>query len=160
MIAGDGVACLADFALSGLITDPTIERSESMAASKRNLVRYLAPEQIRPSDFNRENSNASKESDVHCFAMTAYEVRSPASPMRIAEKFTRLLGPHRNPAIRRQQTLRSNPQTHFRQQPSASDRGSMVTRLNLGNDRGQLGLISMGAAPDCRSPWNIFAFSG
>ena len=151
MITEDGVACLADFALSGLITNPTIEGSGTLAASKRNL-RYMTPEQIKPSEFNRTSSKASKESDVHCFAMTAYEVRSPPSPMRIAEKFTPLLGPHRNPTICRQQTLWSNHQTHFRQQPSASattgDRRSMVTGLSLGNDGVLLGLISMGAAAD------------
>ena len=126
LITEDEVACLADFALS----DITNEGSGSMAASKRNL-RYMTPERIKPSMFNRTSSEASKESDIHCFAMTAYEVRSPASSMRITAKFIPLLGPHGDPTICSRRTPRSNHQTHFRRRPSASaiagGRGSVVT---------------------------------
>ena len=41
----------------------------------------MAPEQLQPSEFNRTDSKASKESDVHSFAMTAYEVRFPPLPI-------------------------------------------------------------------------------
>ena len=77
LITGDGVACLADFAILALITNPTAEGSGSMSMTGGRNVRYMPPEQIEPSKFNRTNGNASKESDVHCFAMTAYEVRLP-----------------------------------------------------------------------------------
>ena len=164
MVTRDGVACLADFAISGLITNPTVEGSGSMAASKRNLLRYMTPEQIKPSMFNRKSSSASKESDVHCFAMTVYEVRSPASRMTMVGKFTPLLGPHGDPAIRRQKKPRPTLQAHFRRQPSASaiagNCGPLVTRLGLGNDRVLLGLISMGAVAGPRSPSDAFAFCG
>ena len=98
MITGDGVACLADFGISEIITNYTVEGPGSMVASKRGL-RYMAPEQIRPSMINRTNGNASKESDVHSFAMTAYEVRFHPSPVKIAGKFTPLLGPHGDTTI-------------------------------------------------------------
>ena len=156
MITGDGVACLADFAVSGFVADPTVEESGMMAASKRRLLCYMAPEQIRPSNFDRTSGEASKESDVHWFAMTAYEVRSPASPMKISEEFTPQLAPHEDPAVHRQQTPQPDHQTHLRRRPSASaiagDRGPVVTRFNLGNDRILLGLKSMGAIGDYRSP--------
>ena len=80
LITGDGVACLADFAISALITNPTVEGSGSMSMTGERNVRYMTPEQIEPSKFGRTSGNASKESDVHCFAMTAYEVRSPVLP--------------------------------------------------------------------------------
>ena len=79
MISGDGVACLADFAFTGIITNPTVEAPGSMADAGRDLVRFMAPEQIEPSLFNRTNGDASKKTDVHSFAMTAYEVRFPLS---------------------------------------------------------------------------------
>ena len=75
------MACLADFAITGIIINTTVETSGSMEATRRDLVCYMAPEQMNPSLFNRTDSNASKETDVHSFAMTAYEVRSPPSPI-------------------------------------------------------------------------------
>jgi len=36
----------------------------------------MAPEQVNPQMFKLENSNAMKATDVHSFAMTAYEVCS------------------------------------------------------------------------------------
>ena len=52
-----------------------------MIATRRDLVSYMAPEQTKPSLFNRTDTNARKASDVHSFAMTAYEVRFPLLPI-------------------------------------------------------------------------------
>jgi len=38
------------------------------------VARYMAPELLNPRQFGRMHSTPSKESDVHSFAMTAYEV--------------------------------------------------------------------------------------
>lgn len=55
--------------------------SGSATTAKKGLVRYMAPEQIDPPQFNQENSNPSKKSDVYSLVMTAYEVRFPSSPV-------------------------------------------------------------------------------
>ena len=130
MITEDGVARLADFGISSLATNPSIDNSGSMSVHNRKVC-YMAPEQLEPSTFNRESANATKESDVHSFAMTAYEVRSPASFIRTAERFASPLGPHGESAIRRREKLQSNHQPHFRGRPPASatagERGPVVT---------------------------------
>ena len=102
LITEEGVACLADFGISGIITDPSIIPPSSTPPSTRGLVRYMAPEQMDPTRFGRTNSNPSKESDVHSLAMTAYEVRFPPLPAGMAENFPLPPGSHGGPALHRQ----------------------------------------------------------
>jgi serine/threonine protein kinase len=99
LITEEGVARLADVGILGIITDPSVVAPGRTTTSKPGFVRYMAPEQMDPTRFNRETSNPSKESDVHSLAMTAYEVCSPASLVGTAENFPPLLGPHGDPAI-------------------------------------------------------------
>ena len=77
MIDKDGTARLRDFGIRGVITDPTVVKPGSTTTSKPGVVRYMAPELLNPSQFNLQNSNPTKESDVYSLAMTAYEVASP-----------------------------------------------------------------------------------
>jgi len=75
LVTDDGTACLGDFGITGIVTDPTIVVPGSLT-SKPGFVRYAAPELLVPSKFGLANSNPSKESDVYALAMTAYEVPS------------------------------------------------------------------------------------
>ncbi|KAF9644351.1 kinase-like protein [Thelephora ganbajun] len=102
LVTEEGVACLADFGISGIVTDPSVVAPGSTTTSKGGLVRYMAPEQMNPSRFGRANSNPSKESDVHSLAMTAYEVTFSCLTVGTAKDFLLLSGPHGDQAIRRQ----------------------------------------------------------
>jgi len=58
------------------MTDPLITEQRGTTACRQGTLRYMAPEQVNPSMFKLENGNAMKATDVHSFAMTAYEVFS------------------------------------------------------------------------------------
>ncbi|KAF9646898.1 hypothetical protein BDM02DRAFT_3262038 [Thelephora ganbajun] len=47
---------------------------------QRGIVRYMAPEQVKPREFDPKNSNAAKAADVYSFAMTSYEVLTGIQP--------------------------------------------------------------------------------
>jgi len=84
------------------MTDPEVTSTGTVPTSKKGLTRYMAPEQIDPTQFGREHGDPPlKESDVHSFAMTAFEVRFPAPPAGTAENLPPLSGPHEDQAIRR-----------------------------------------------------------
>ena len=74
LITEEGNACLGDFGITGIITDPTIVKPDSISTSKWGVTRYMAPELLDPGLFGFKHSNPSKESDVYSFAMTAYQV--------------------------------------------------------------------------------------
>lgn len=73
LITKEGLACLADFGIAGIVTDPSIVPSGGVTSGK-GLVCYMAPEQLDASPSGQENGSRSKESDVHSLAMTAYKV--------------------------------------------------------------------------------------
>ena len=77
LITDGGVACLGDFGITGVITDPTVMESGSITTFEPDVVRYMAPELLNPSQFYLANSNPSKESDIYSLAMTTYEASSP-----------------------------------------------------------------------------------
>ena len=78
LIGEEGIARLGDFGITVIIADPTVWEPRCATGSRsRGLVRYMAPELLNPSQFNLENGNPSKESDVYSFAMTVFEVRLP-----------------------------------------------------------------------------------
>lgn len=74
LITEEGNACIGDFGITGVITDPTVVEPGSTTTSKPGVVRYMAPELLNPSQFGLTNSNPSKESDIYSLALTAFEV--------------------------------------------------------------------------------------
>lgn len=74
LITEGGTACIGDFGITGIITDPAVVEPASTTTSKRGVVHYMAPELLNPSQFLLTNSNPSKETDVYSLAMSAYEV--------------------------------------------------------------------------------------
>ena len=74
MINEDGAACIGDFGIADIISDPRVTGQHGTTARKQGTIRYMAPEQVHPKKFNMENSDAVKESDVYSFIMTAYRV--------------------------------------------------------------------------------------
>ena len=67
---------MADFGITGVVTDPTVVDSGSTTSVKPGSVRYMAPELLDPSAFGLPNSNPRRKSDVYSLAMTTYEVHS------------------------------------------------------------------------------------
>ena len=59
------------------MTDPTVVEPGNTTTSKPGVVRYMAPELLNPSQFDRLDSNPTKESDIYSLAVTTFEVRSP-----------------------------------------------------------------------------------
>jgi len=80
LINGQGIACIGDFEIAGIITNPTVTAQCSATTCRPGIVRYMAPEQVNPGRFNLTRSNATKETDVHSFAMTSYEVFTGIEP--------------------------------------------------------------------------------
>ena len=86
MITEEGNACIGDFGIAAIITDPAIVELDSMTTSKPGAVRYMAPELLAPFQFNLADRGPSKESDVYSFAMTAYEVFFPCLAVCVANE--------------------------------------------------------------------------
>ncbi|KAF9789361.1 kinase-like domain-containing protein [Thelephora terrestris] len=80
LIDDDGSACLGDFGITAVITDPSVVEPGSTTTSKAGVVRYMAPELLHPSQFNLKNSNPTKESDIYSLAVTSYEVLAGVLP--------------------------------------------------------------------------------
>lgn len=74
MIDEKGIACLGDFWITPIVTDPNIAVPGSTTNAKLSVIRYMAPELLNPSQFGQQNSNQTTESDVYSFAVTAFEV--------------------------------------------------------------------------------------
>ena len=85
LITEDGIARLGDFGMMGIITDPAIVEPGNTTVQKPGIVRYMAPELLNPKQFNLENGNPSKESDVYSLAITSYEVSAPRAHMVTAD---------------------------------------------------------------------------
>jgi len=84
LITEEGDACLGDFGIIRIITDPTIVGREGITTSKPGVTRYMAPELLHPKSFGFRYSSPSEESDVYSFAMTAYQVPYSYLMARIA----------------------------------------------------------------------------
>ena len=91
LITEEGHARLGDFGIIRIITDPTLVERDSVTSSTPGASRYMAPELLDPHQFRFKHTNPSKESDVHSFAMTAYEVFCSHHVARIVDR--RLLPP-------------------------------------------------------------------
>ena len=143
LISEDGVAHLADFGISVIMTDPNVITHSRTTTAKQELTRYMAPEQISPEQFGRKHGDPpSKESDVHSLAMTMYEVRFLTPHFCTAENFRPPPGFHGNQTVRWEKRPQYH-KAHYNWHPSAlsNARGSrsFVTRPNLGDDGFLLG---------------------
>jgi len=76
LITEEGKACIGDFEITGIITNPAFADIYATTTCQRGFLRYMAPEQVDPMRFKRANTNPTKEMDIHSFAMTVYEVCS------------------------------------------------------------------------------------
>jgi len=67
------------------MTGPEFTATGTSPTSMEGLTRYKAPEQIAPTRFGEvPGDDPLKASDVHSFAMAAYEVRTPPPPRMCA----------------------------------------------------------------------------
>ena len=73
MIDGNGHACLADFGLVTIISDPANPLSSSSNA-QGGTVRWMGPELIVPDQFGLEKSRPTRASDCYALGMVLYEV--------------------------------------------------------------------------------------
>ena len=69
LITRKGTACIGDFGIAQIINDPLVAVQSGTATRQHGGIRYMAPERL-------EKSITGKKSDVHSFAITAYEVCS------------------------------------------------------------------------------------
>lgn len=74
LISETGIARLGDFGIRGVITVPLMVPRSTKKIIEPVLPQYTAPELLNPWQFNRLNSNPTKESDIYSLAVTAYEV--------------------------------------------------------------------------------------
>ena len=75
LIDESGQACLGDFGINYLTTDPSID-PERILSFKPDAQRYMAPELLNISEYDPRNCSPSEASDVYSLAMTAFEVSS------------------------------------------------------------------------------------
>lgn len=80
LITAKGTACIGDFEIAKIVTDPLVTAQCGATTCRRGIIRYMAPEQINPRRVGMTSSAAVKESDVYSFAMTAYEVLTGNMP--------------------------------------------------------------------------------
>ena len=79
LINQNGHACLADFGLLTILSDPT-----SFTASNSLIIggttRWMSPELLDPDQVNPEDGRPTKESDCYALGMVTYEVLSGQAP--------------------------------------------------------------------------------
>ncbi|KAF9789476.1 kinase-like domain-containing protein [Thelephora terrestris] len=75
LITGQGVACIGDFGIAEIINNSLLASQSRTATRQQGGTRYMALEQVK-------DSSTGKESDVHSFAITAYEVLVRVEPYR------------------------------------------------------------------------------
>jgi serine/threonine protein kinase len=73
LVDGSGQACLGDFGINHITTDPSIG-SERIISFKPDAQRYMAPELLNISEYDPKNCNPSEANDIYSLAMTAFEV--------------------------------------------------------------------------------------
>ena len=79
MIDGDGRACLADFGLITVASDPT-HLTASSSAHTAGTTRWMSPELLDPERFGSENGRPTKESDCYALGMVILEVLTGQAP--------------------------------------------------------------------------------
>ena len=76
LVDESGQACLGDFGVNSITTDPSIIRPEHITSSKPDALCYMAPELLNFSEYDPKSCNPSEASDIYSLAMTAFEVSS------------------------------------------------------------------------------------
>jgi len=79
LIDQTGHACLADFGLLTIISDPTNFTASSSRVA-RGTTRWMSPELLDPDRFDLDGSRPTKESDSYSLGMVIYEVLSGQTP--------------------------------------------------------------------------------
>ena len=77
LINQNGHACLADFSLVTIASDPKIVTPLYTAGG---MLQWMSPELIDPESFNLTESRPTKESDCYALGMVIYEVLSGQTP--------------------------------------------------------------------------------
>lgn len=84
LIDQDCHACLADFGLLTIVSDPT-NPTASNSSAKGGTTRWMSPELLDPDQFGIKDSRPTKESDSYALGMVILEVlsgRAPFKPLR------------------------------------------------------------------------------
>ena len=79
LIDRNGFACLADFGLLTIVSDPT-NYTTSGSVVARGTTRWMSPELLDPDQFEFCDGRPTKESDCYALGMVIYEVLSGKSP--------------------------------------------------------------------------------
>ena len=79
LIDQTGHACLADFGLLTIISDPTNFTASSYKLA-HGTTRWMSPELLDPDRFDLGGGQPTKESDSYSFGMVIYEVLSGQTP--------------------------------------------------------------------------------
>lgn len=74
-------ACLADFGLLTIVSDPTNPTASSSSA-KGGTTRWMSPELLDPDQFGIKDSRPTKESDSYALGMVILEVLSGQAPFK------------------------------------------------------------------------------
>ena len=79
-------ACLADFGLLTIISDPAIFTNSSSIVTC-GTIRWMSPELLCPSNFDLKDSRPTKESDRYALGMVTYEVLNGKAPFAASPDF-------------------------------------------------------------------------
>ena len=79
LINQHGSACLADFGLLTIVSDPT-NPTASGSSAKGGTTRWMSPELLDPDQFGFKDSRPTEESDCYALGMVIYEVLSGQAP--------------------------------------------------------------------------------
>ena len=79
LINQDGHACLADFSLTTIISDPVYPTTSNMSAAA-GTTRWMSPERLNPVQFGAADSRPTKDSDCYALGMVILEVLSGDVP--------------------------------------------------------------------------------
>ena len=88
MINQYGNACLADFGLLTVASDPT-DPTASNSFAEGGTIRWMSPELLDPDQFGSKDNRPTKESDCYALGMVIYEVLSGQAPF----------APYRSPTV-------------------------------------------------------------
>ena len=79
LINQDGCACLADFSLTTIISDPVYPTTSNVSAAA-GTTRWMSPECLNPVQFGIMDSRPTKDSDCYALGMVILEVLSGDVP--------------------------------------------------------------------------------
>ena len=79
MINQDGQACLADFGLTAIVSDPAYPTTFNSSVNA-GTARWMSPERLNPIQFGVKDGRPTKESDFYSLGMVVLEVLSGQVP--------------------------------------------------------------------------------